>query len=86
MRGTWQVTTKAYDPLSTIFEIAKNIALQVGEGQTVRVTDLETRALMKGFKKNQVALNPKPKPVTTPTTEWLDKCASFNVQPPTPNP
>ena len=44
---------RSYDPTSTIFEMAKNVALQ-SESVTVRVNDLEQRALMKGFTRKQV--------------------------------
>jgi len=44
---------RTYDPASTIFEIAKNIALQQ-EVVSVRVSDLEQRVLMKGFTRTQM--------------------------------
>ena len=36
-----EATQRSYDPISTIFEIAKNLALQQGEGVAVRVADVE---------------------------------------------
>jgi len=44
---------RVFDPTSTIFEIAKNLALQQ-EASTIRVSDLEQRALRKGFTHKQV--------------------------------
>mmetsp|Transcript_4394 Transcript_4394/g.10636 ORF Transcript_4394/g.10636 Transcript_4394/m.10636 type:complete len:725 (+) Transcript_4394:93-2267(+) len=44
---------RAYDPTSTIFDMAKNLALSSGES-TVRVSELENRAVLKGFTKAQL--------------------------------
>ncbi|EKX47330.1 minichromosome maintenance protein 7 [Guillardia theta CCMP2712] len=45
---------RAYDPISTIFDMAKNLALAAGEGNSIRVADLESRAVMKGFTRSQL--------------------------------
>ena len=44
---------RAYDPKSSIFEIAKNLAAAT-ESSTVRVSDVENRAVMKGFTARQI--------------------------------
>ena len=44
---------RAYDPTSTIFEMAKNVAL-ASDSSTIKVADLEQRALMKGVTRAQV--------------------------------
>lgn len=44
---------RTYDPTSTIFEMAKNVALQQNS-VTIRISDLEQRALMKGFTRKQM--------------------------------
>jgi hypothetical protein len=44
---------RSYDPTSTIFEMAKNVAL-AADSSTIKVADLEQRALMKGFTRAQM--------------------------------
>ena len=44
---------RSYDPTSTIFEMAKNVAL-ASDSSTIKVADLEQRALMKGFTRAQM--------------------------------
>ncbi len=44
---------RSYDPTSTIFEMAKNVAL-ASDSSSIKVADLEQRALMKGFTRAQL--------------------------------
>ena len=48
------VTQRSYDPMSTIFEIAKNLSIQQGEGIPLKISEVLNRAVMKGFKGTQV--------------------------------
>ena len=45
---------KAREKIKRLFEIAKNLSIQQGEGMPLKISEVLNRAVMKGFKGTQV--------------------------------